>query len=362
MTERASFAGLATAMVLAACSEQGEVVEPAPRTIEMVQVTSGSTASAQTYPGVVRASERSSLAFEASGIITALNVDLGDTFAAGDTLGRVDDRQARLALDSALAQLSEAETERDDAKVDLDRRAALRGTGAIAPAAIDAAEARFDRANARVSSLDASVATARERIADTRLVAPFKGEVVARLREPSEIVSMGQPVLQVVGNGSALEVVTELPQRTVDAAALGDVWSVEASDGRVFEASVIEVGRDAGAGGLYPVTLRVETTDLRPGSRVSVTVQDKSATDGITIPLTSYLPGASPSVATVFVVDPSSQTVKAQKVQVGDIDDGGARILSGLEPGEQIALRGVAELRDGEQVQFANSAVARFNE
>ncbi|MEM1086163.1 MAG: efflux RND transporter periplasmic adaptor subunit [Pseudomonadota bacterium] len=346
---------------LAACSGSEEVKEPAPRTIETFLVSSGSVNQEKTYPGIVRAAERSSLSFEASGVITALNVDLGDTFEVGQLLGRVDERQAVLGLESARAQLREGIAERDDAQLDFDRRSALRGTGAIAPAAIDAAEARLERARARVSSLEVAVSTARDRLSDTRLVAPFDGQVVARMREPSEIVSMGQPVLQVVGNGSQLEIVTELPKLKLADVSLSDALVVTGNSKKSLTATVSEIGNDAGAAGLYPVTLSFEDDSIRPGERVSVAIPVRENEGVLTIPLTSYVPTERADEAVVYVLDETNNSLISRMIEVGGMGDGGVIVLSGLQEGERIAARGVSLLRDGETVQTANSAVARYN-
>lgn len=362
MQRRKSICIAVAALTLAACGAEQEAEMPAPRVVETFTLSSSSLGMDRAYPGMVRASERSNLSFEAPGVILSLNVDLGDTFAAGDTLGTVDARQARLGLESAQAQLREAVAERDDAKLDYDRRDALRGTGAIAPAAIDAAEARLDRAEARVEALEASVATARDRITDTRMIAPFDGEVVARLREPSEIVSTGQPVFQVVGNGASLEVVSNLPKRSIDMLKIGDVLNISGANGQSAKATVIETGRDAGVSGLYPVTLTFENDSLRSGERVSVSVPTERASGELTIPLTAYIPRANSDEAAVFVVQEADGKVKEKTVILGPVNEDGAVVLSGLEAGDRIAARGLTVLRDGETVAFANSAVARYNQ
>jgi len=350
------------AFTLAACGAEQEAEMPAPRVVETFTLSTAMSGKKRAYPGMVRASERSSLSFEAPGVILALNVDLGDTFKAGDTLGTVDARQANLGLESAKAELREVVAERDDAKLDFDRRASLRGTGAIAPAAIDAAEARLDRAEARVEALQASVATARDRIEDTRIIAPFDGEVVARLREPSEIVSTGQPVLQVVGDGASLEVVSNLPKRSIALLKIGDELDVSGVNGPSAKATVIEVGRDAGVSGLYPVTLTFENESLRTGERVSVSVPTERAAVELTIPLTAYIPRANNDEATVFVVQEADRRVKETTVILGPVSEDGAVVLSGLEAGDRIAARGLAVLRDGETVAVANSAITRYNQ
>ena len=361
MSPRFSMICISGALALGACENEQPVQEPAPRTVETLTIGTTYSNSIRTYPGLVRARERSSLSFEAPGIILSLDVDLGDRFADGQILGRVDNRQARLALEAAKAQRLEAVAERDDAQIDFNRRSALRGSGAIAPATIDAAKARLDRANARVAAAEASVATARERLSDTQLIAPFNGEVVARLREPSEVVAVGQPVFQVVGNGTALEIVTELPLDALQSIELDDVLEVNTSDGERLPATVIEIGKDAGSAGLYPVTLSAGETSLRPGERVSVQLSTNNDTERLLIPLTSYVPASNPGEVVVFVIDESTSQVESRTIQIGTVTDDGASIISGLRPGDRIAARGVTLLRDGETVQTANSAVVRYN-
>jgi len=352
----------ALAMTLIACGDSEGPTTPQPRVVEIFEVTAVSPDRLDAYPGTLRAVERSTLAFEASGVIQTLTVDLGDRFRSGDVLGTVDDQSARLALENAQAQVREAEAERVDADLDFRRRDTLSGTGAISPSELDAARARLDRAQARQAALEASVASAERRVRDTRLIATFDGEVVDRLAEPSEVVAVGQPVLRVIGAGSGLEAVTSVPEPALAHVSLGDRMAIRSTRSEsLIDGELKEVGQDASSAGLYPLTLRLsDSSSLRSGERVDVLLPSGTAV-GVFIPLTSYRPLADSEHAEVFLIDEAASTVSIRSVRIGEVTDRGVRVLDGLEPGESIVRRGLSVLRDGETVRVIDPEIARFN-
>jgi multidrug efflux pump subunit AcrA (membrane-fusion protein) len=54
----------------------------------------------------------------------------------------------------------------------------------------------------------------------------------------------------------------------------------------------------------------------------------------------------------VWILDPRTMTVHARRVETGALIRGGLVVRRGLEPGEQIVIRGVHRLRDGQQVSL----------
>lgn len=187
------------------------------------------------------------LAFRTGGRLERLLVDEGDIVAEGDLLAELDrgPLEARLAgvdarlaaadaavardrsgsrpqeIAGARARLADARSTLAEATRQYDRRAALIDRGFISKAEVDTARAAVETAQARVADAEAGVSLAREGtrvedramsradrqaieaertlartdLADTRLLAPSRGQVVTRIREVGSIVDSGQPVL-----------------------------------------------------------------------------------------------------------------------------------------------------------------------
>lgn len=350
--------------LLSACSKPPSPTMPVTRTVQVIEAQAIGSGKYR-YSGRLQASERSDLSFETDGFITAINVKLGDSIREGDELATLDDTALKLELDVQKANLKNAQADLRDARLDFERRAALAGTGATSQSVIDQAKARFERAKAQVDSLAAQVGRAEQRLTDTKLLAPFAGEIVARLVEDSEVVTAGQPVLQVIGDRNRLEAVTHVPGLAVRGMKLGQAVTVYLpSNGVASNGVVSEIGYQSNNSGLFPITISLQSSrpGLHPGE--SIEVHWSRAIDGrnVVIPLTAFVPSGKGS-GLVFVVeeDRESTKVASREVTLGSIRSDHIEVLFGLEPGEIIVAKGVDLLEHGDTVQTSGIGLARYN-
>ena len=186
------------------------------------------------------------LSFRVPGRLATMAVDEGDRVAAGQKLATLDAQPYRDALavaearvvqvqsnvaklqagyrpqevQQASAAVREAQAAFGNAERELRRQRELLTAGAAAQKALDAAEARHDEAAARLASAKEALAVAREgfrrediaaaqaeltaataqrdqahtQLADTELLAPNAGTILARVREPGSMLAQGSPV------------------------------------------------------------------------------------------------------------------------------------------------------------------------
>ena len=349
---------------LAACSGNEPPPTPPPRTVVAERVEHADR-SGMRYSGTVRAADRSELAFEVGGQVFGVFVELGDRFARGDLLAELDASTLRLELAGRRADLANAESVLVDSRLDYERRARLAGTGAVSQSAIDQARSRFDSATAQTSALSAAVAQAEEMLADARLRAPFDGEVVARLAEPSEVVASGEAVLSVIGIEASLETLIRVPGSVRRALQVGAPARISAGgEGLTVRGRVTEIGAQANTAGLFPVTVAIDEAPrwLRPGLSVEARFDRDADAHTLVVPLSAFIP-AEGRAATVYVVDTAATqaTARARRVELGALRDDGVEILAGLRPGELVVVRGAELLTDGQPVGVAGVGLAKYN-
>lgn len=197
---------------------------PVKVTVEKIQV--GTLANGVFGIGTVRARHGFNLAPTMTSRVKRVLVDQGDTVVAGQVLAEMDPvdldekftgservvQKTANAILAAEAQTSEAESRLKTIAATLARYEELRGRGFVSQEMYDT---KLHEKNAAVSALaaaSANLATAREEHAraqadmrgigkaraQTRLISPTNGVVVARLAEPGSTVVGGQVVLQVV--------------------------------------------------------------------------------------------------------------------------------------------------------------------
>ncbi|MEM6907826.1 MAG: efflux RND transporter periplasmic adaptor subunit [Pseudomonadota bacterium] len=351
----------ASAVVLAACSGAAQETPP-PRLVETIVVGESEVGATSRYPATLRGDQRASLSFEVGGAVERINFEIGDRFRRGQVLASLNARQQQLASRAATAALREAEASFQEAKLDFDRKKRLEGTGAVSQSSIDAARRVMETTRARVAALKADSGRAIDTVADTRIIAPFSGEVTARRREPAEVVLPGEAILEVNSLSAGLEAVIFVPERDRSKFSVGREFTFIDDDGRELAARVTDADTAAGTGGVFEVVLAISaarSNGLVAGSRGEI-LATSSGENSIVIPMTAVRAGEAQS-GTVMVVNKDDESLKARRVSLGALSDSGIVIIRGLKPGDRIVTRGVGLLRDGEIVRIANALAEQFN-
>jgi membrane fusion protein (multidrug efflux system) len=191
-----------------------ELVELEPQTIERYYRASGTLeALRQVQVRPVR-----------SGIIESLEVEVGDSVEADQTLARLDARE--LSLQARRDRITAS-----NAAAELERLEQLRKSGAIAGEEVDARRYELEsaKAAARLSKTQASTMTVR---------APFAGTVVAREVDVGNLAGTSTIIYE-IADMSALELPLHLPEREAAKVAVGNVVEIELVDGTTFEGEVV---------------------------------------------------------------------------------------------------------------------------
>jgi multidrug efflux pump subunit AcrA (membrane-fusion protein) len=94
---------------------------------------------------------------------------------------------------------------------------------------------------------------------------------------------------------------------------------------------------------------------MRIGMTASVLFKIQQETPINILPLTALTERNGKTVA--FVVDKDTQTVRQREVEAQGVSEDGARIASGLAPGEIVVTGGVQFLQDGMRVRLAKEVL-----
>jgi RND family efflux transporter MFP subunit len=153
------------------------------------------------YLGQVEARRRSSLGFEQTGKLNAVQVDEGDQVTAGQIIATMDTDRLKARRAELVARRDQVLADLELAEITTKRREKLVGEEAIPEQDFD--DARF-QANALRSSLNQAEATIRSLDVDLEkagLKAPFDGVIISRMADEGTVLSSGQPVLEVMETG-----------------------------------------------------------------------------------------------------------------------------------------------------------------
>ncbi len=331
-----------------------------------IRIADPSDMAKRTFPGRAKATQEVNMSFRVSGPLIDFPVDVGDQVKKGDVVCRMDPRDFETVLGTAEGQLAQSQAILTRAQADFNRVTNIykQDPGAISQVSIDGARQRRDSARAKVKSLQATVATAKDQYRYTWLRAPFDGVVVETYVENFETVVAKQPILRIL-DPSRIEFVISVPESLISFTPYVEEIKVtfDALPGIEIPATIKEVGREATqATRTYPVTLLMDQpadAEILPGmagQAVGVArLPEQSKHVGMEIPATAVFSG-SDKKSYVWIVNETSKTLSRREVEIGSLSRFGMRVNAGLTPGEWIVIKGVNSVQEGEEVRILDAS------
>ena len=242
------------------------------------------------------------------------------------------ERVARSGLSGATAQLNEAQ------------QALAQLRAGSRPQAIARAKAQLEQAQGRLQAIEAQ-------LADTTITAPASGIIASREAKIGQITSASEMLFSIIQNGR-LELRLKIPETLVGKVKPGQKVRISSNadanlqltgEVREIEPTIDDASRQA----LVKVDLPSDNK-LKPGMFLQASI-NTDTNPGLAVPIESLLP-QSGDRAIAFVLQ-GDNTVKAQTVEMGKIiDEERVEVISGLESGDRIILKGAAYLKDGDRV------------
>lgn len=178
------------------------------------------------------------------------------------------------------------------------------------------------------------------------VTAPLGGYVQSLYVSEGQYVSTGEP-LAVISQNRRLQLRAELPEKyyprlhEIESATFvtsdGSVHSLKDLGGRLLSYSRSAVDH------FLPVTFEFNAArDIAPGSYVDIYLITREKTDAIIVPVGAIT--ESQGIYSVYVQIEPDAFIR-RDVTVGESDGQNVRIISGLEPGETVVVRGAMQIR-----------------
>lgn len=283
--------------------------------------------------GTVQPKLRSVLSAKVSGRIEKQYVLSGQEVKAGDVLSEIEAADIKAKLDQAQAVHRQAQS-------DLSRFKILLRQNAVT-------QQDYDSAVTRERVARAAAAEASTMLGYAKITAPFDGVIAKKYADIGDLASPGVPLFEVVSPG-ALQFEAEIPEALIRSLKLGDALTVIAAHldaelkGKVSEISPL--ANPLSRTFLIKIDLP-QTPGLLPGQfgRVRVPVGRLSA---IFVPQQALIRRGQMEI--VYVI--SSDKAYLRLVKSGRKRGGMVEIISGLEPGETVAVEGAKSLSDHQPV------------
>jgi len=296
--------------------------------------------------GALFAHETVVLSNKQAGYVSTVHVDFGDEVKRGQALAQMEREELALQVDLAEIAVKQAQAMHIRTKAENERMQQLFAEQIIPPQRRDTAEAEYKVADAQVETAHKSLALAKKRLRDTRIVSPINGFVRERFANPGEYKTAASKLFEVVVV-NPLKLRAPVPERFAAVARIGMPLrvEVEALPGEVFEGKLSRIAAQVDA---KTRTLLIEAEipnankKLRPGYFAHITgvLGEEEAL---------FIPRAGVSrfagVERVFVV--KDNVVTSREVTSGLQDGEWVEIAQGLAEGESVAVSSLSRLADG---------------
>ena len=318
------------------------------------------------YPATIKGQQDIEIRARVSGYITKLCVDEGAVVHKGQPLFLIDAVPYQKAVQAAEAAVEVAKANVATTQLTVDSKTELHAQNIISDYDLQTAKNSLASAKAALAQAEAQLASARNDLSYTTITSPSDGVVgTIPFREGSLVGTNTQEPLTVVSDINKMFVYFSMNEKQLLALTRQKDGSVNSMIG-----AMPEVQLQLADGTMYPAKGKIETLsgviDLSTGAvQMRATFPNaqrllRSGGTG-TVLIPSVLDSALliPQSATyevqdkkfVYVLGDSSK-VKNTEITVFPLDNGKQYVVtSGLKPGEQVVVEGVATLRDGMPIQ-----------
>ena len=324
---------LAIAAFLAAANSNAAAADTLP--FETARAETARAPLERLYDGTVEAVNQATMSAQTAGRIAEVFFDVDDYVEPGEAIVRFTDVEQQSALRQAKAALEEALARQKQAEADFSRAEGLFQSGSSSRREYDQALAARDAAVARTAAARSAVQTAEQQLEYTLVRAPYAGIVTERHVEVGEAVAVGQPLMSGLSLES-LRVVVSLPQQVAARVREHETAYVVTDEGRVEAESVTIFPFAHSASNTF--TVRIELPQgqfaLYPGMFVKVALVIGDA-ERLLIPTAALLRRS--EVTGVYVVSTDGD-VRLRQVRAGNTFNDQTEILAGLGEGERVAL------------------------
>ncbi len=273
---------------------------------------------------------------ETAGKILNLQATEGQFVKMGQLLARLEYGTLEAEVKSASANLKKLETDKE-------RYEKLVVTGGVTQSQLDDITLAYVNAESRL-------VTAKEKLNDTYITAPFAGYVNKRFVENGQYIASGKEAFEIV-ELARMKMVVNVTEDQVLAVNKAKEITVTADvySGVTYQAKVKFIGAKADASLNFPVELEITNipnNPLRGGMFGRASFELPVSKTSLVIPRAALL--GSIENAQVYVV--SADSVILKQITIGQLFSNKVEILKGLAPGEKVVTSGQINLSDGAKI------------
>jgi RND family efflux transporter MFP subunit len=357
-----------TPVLLLGCSQRPSVLNP-PVPVRVSVAKPLQESGRLRYSANITAFTQVVLAFKSAGYVDSILqrtgadgrqriLQVGDQVTRGEVLAQVREAEYMDRVNSAKAQLQEAQAGYDKAKQDFGRAANLFASDSLTKTQYDAAKASLDSSAAGIENAQANLQQAETALRDCSLKSPLDGWVVDRTIEIGSFAGIGTQAFT-LARTDLVKAVFGVPDTQISTVKLGAPQAISTSSlPGEFRGRITGVSASADP---KSRVFSVEVTIPNPGDRLKpgmiatiVLNAGKLTQSGIAIPLSAVVRSSKrPDSFAVFVISEEGGRIFARErqVEVGETAGNMVDATQGLMVGDRVVTLGATQIKDGDEVK-----------
>lgn len=318
-----------------------------PALVRLATATVKDIAPVTTLPATVVSRNDARLSAEVEGRLTAV-VDVGTVVREGEPVAAIEDTTLRLRNTELKAELARAEARLVFLEKEEARFTQLAESNLAAQTQLEQTRSERDMARGDLAVARARLDQIEDRLARTKILAPYDGVVVERLMFPGERVVVGSNVVRLVDQEN-LEVIARAPLEYYEFVRPGQQLDLRSNTRTVagIVRTVVAVG-DLSTH-QFELRLDLEGKSFPVGQTLRVSIPVSETREALTVPRDALV--LRPEGMSVFVVDGDN---KARQVSVtagvGQGED--IEIIGEIAAGDRVVVRGNERLQPGQDVSI----------
>jgi RND family efflux transporter MFP subunit len=222
-------------------------------------------------PATLQWSQRVELSTPVSGVVKAVNVEVGDLVKKGQVLLSLDSTSYQASVAEIQSEITRLDAQAEEAKRDLDRVQELYERTIVSTTDLDLAKLRLVKSQSMLAEARARLRQDQKALDDTSLHAPFDAVVILRQAEPGLSVAAGlQPrMLLTLARSGEMIARLYLPSPQIDNLKTGQTVTVNVA-GTGYTGKIKTLGLEpvqTKEGAVYPVDVLFQIKQsLRAGA------------------------------------------------------------------------------------------------
>lgn len=327
------------------------------QSVQLVKLKPQTEGGVLNLPGDIQAFTTAPIYAQVSGYVKKWYVDIGTPVKQGQLLAELDTPDLAGQVQSARANMINAQAAQRLSAATARRWDALFAQGAVSRQDKETRDADLDAKNAAVEAARANLYSLTSQADFRRLVAPFEGVVTSRAVDVGALVTLGTGAapLFTVSDLKRLRIYVRVPQNYASYIQPGMTvnFSVPQHPGRTFTATLAaSAGAVASASGTILVQFTLDNADgaLQPGGYAEVKFPLPAGADGIRVPATALMFRA--EGMQVATLDANSR-IRLKTITIArDLGDA-VDVGSGITPKDRIIDNPSDAFQDGDEVRVA---------